>query len=731
MATVRIQLRRGTAAEWTAANPILAAGEAAIETDTNAFKFGDGTSHWNDLDYALSNTVDDYIALTEKGQATGVATLDGNGQVPLSQLGLVVNGAPELLNTLDELAQALGDDANFATTMTNQLAGKASLNGASWNVGATVVLPADTTIGSVTPTRLTYINSLASNAQTQIDNLGTDVTSVTTNFNNHKDDTTSVHGIADTTELATKTFAQNEVSTHSTDTTNIHGIADTSLLATKTYAQDTVNTHNQDTTSVHGIADTGALATLTNVSDAQAAAELTASNALGSHESDTTSVHGIADTSLLATKTYADTAVSTHNSDETNVHGIADMAALATKSYVDTADALKAPLANPTFTGTVTLPANTISQSMMSDDSVGTNEIGGLAVTTGKIADLAVTTGKIADLGVTEGKIAALAVTNAKIATNAITAEKIDSGAVTSAKIANDTIVNANINSAAAIATSKIDGLDTALSAKAPLASPALTGTPTAPLAATGTNTTQLATTSFVQQEISVLTTGAPGLLNTLDELAAALGDDANYAATVTTALTAKAPLASPTFTGTVTLPTGTVTSAMILDGTIVDGDVNASAAIAQSKISGLTTDLGLKAPKADPTFTGTVTVASAGIAFTDGTQTKEGVPSRTVIGTAIGATYNLSTGGLTLRDQLIPISGAYAVTVPTNATTAFPIGTTISFYQSAGTDGNFVEASGVTILRTPGLKLRALYSSASLTKVATDTWLLAGDLKA
>ena len=89
--------------------------------------------------------------------------------------------------------------------------------------------------------------------------------------------------------------------------------------------------------------------------------------------------------------------------------------------------------------------------------------------------------------------------------------------------------------------------IQTQIDAKAPLASPALTGTPTAPLATTGTNTTQVATTSFVQQELNILTTGAPAALNTLDELAAALGDDSNYAATITTALGTKAPLNSPT----------------------------------------------------------------------------------------------------------------------------------------------------------------------------------------
>jgi hypothetical protein len=83
------------------------------------------------------------------------------------------------------------------------------------------------------------------------------------------------------------------------------------------------------------------------------------------------------------------------------------------------------------------------------------------------------------------------------------------------------------------------------------------------------------------------------------------------------------ATLTLPTSTGTVALTTdipagvvttsdtGTVTSTMIFDGTIVNADISASAAIAQSKIDGLTTDLSAKAPLADPTFTGTVSAAS------------------------------------------------------------------------------------------------------------------------
>ncbi|MDA7086509.1 tail fiber protein [Pseudomonas sp. SA3-5] len=87
--------------------------------------------------------------------------------------------------------------------------------------------------------------------------------------------------------------------------------------------------------------------------------------------------------------------------------------------------------------------------------------------------------------------------------------------------------------------------LDAAIVLKAPLASPALTGTPTAPTAAQATNNTQLATTAFVKAAIAALIDSSPGALDTLNELAAALGDDPNFATTMTNALAGKQPLAA------------------------------------------------------------------------------------------------------------------------------------------------------------------------------------------
>ncbi|MGM3168946.1 gp53-like domain-containing protein [Dickeya chrysanthemi] len=90
----------------------------------------------------------------------------------------------------------------------------------------------------------------------------------------------------------------------------------------------------------------------------------------------------------------------------------------------------------------------------------------------------------------------------------------------------------------------------------APLASPALTGTPTAPTAEQTVNNTQLATTAFVKAAMAALVASSPATLDTLNELAAALGNDPNFATTITNALALKAPLASPAFTGTPTAPT-------------------------------------------------------------------------------------------------------------------------------------------------------------------------------
>ncbi|ENB4606696.1 phage tail protein, partial [Escherichia coli] len=85
--------------------------------------------------------------------------------------------------------------------------------------------------------------------------------------------------------------------------------------------------------------------------------------------------------------------------------------------------------------------------------------------------------------------------------------------------------------------------INNALALKAPLSNPALTGTPTAPTAAQSVNNTQIATTAFVKSAIAAMVGSAPAALDTLNELAAALGNDPNFATTMLNALAGKQPL--------------------------------------------------------------------------------------------------------------------------------------------------------------------------------------------
>lgn len=124
----------------------------------------------------------------------------------------------------------------------------------------------------------------------------------------------------------------------------------------------------------------------------------------------------------------------------------------------------------------------------------------------------------------------------------------------------------------------------------------------------------------------------------------------------IQTQLDAKAPLASPTFTGTVTLPTGTVTSGMILDGTIVNGDINSAAAIAHSKLANATAGQVLLGTTTSgvitaTTISGDITISGAGVATIQpdsvalGTDTTGNYVASLVAGTGISLANNTGEG--------------------------------------------------------------------------------------
>jgi len=210
---------------------------------------------------------------------------------------------------------------------------------------------------------------------------------------------------------------------------------------------------------------------------------------------------------------------------------------------------------------------------------------------------------------------------------------------------------------------------DTKLPGTVLLTNTALTGVPTAPTAATATNTTQIASTAYVQTNLGSYLTSA-------------------------IAATTYAPLASPTFTGTVTIPTGAsisgyapLASPTFTGSPVVPGYLTTAAA-------GST-----YAPLASPTFTGTVVIPTVTIS------------GGTVNSATIGATTAASGKFTTLQ----------ATSTITPSTTSGVVGTTLADNANAGSIGEFLSNSTTGTGITSGNTVNA--TSLSLTAGDWDVW--------
>ena len=122
--------------------------------------------------------------------------------------------------------------------------------------------------------------------------------------------------------------------------------------------------------------------------------------------------------------------------------------------------------------------------------------------------------------------------------------------------------------------------------------------------------------------------------------------------------------------------------------------------------------------------------VKAAGVVFTDGTQTKVGVPS---LSTFVEKTASYTIDTLSLRDGIVEMnsSSATTFTIPTDAALAWPVGASMDIIGTGTGEVTIVGDTGVTLNRTPGNKLRTQWSSATILKRGTDSWILYGDLKA
>jgi hypothetical protein len=424
----------------------------------------------------------------------------------LAEVTALIDGAPAALNTLNELAAAINDDPTFFTT-------------------------------------------------------------IATNLSNHQSDTTDIHGIADTSLLATKSYAD----TAEADAITAAGTAaDTKISnAVAALTKSSVGLENVDNTSD---ADKPVSTATQTALDAKAS-----DTDLSDHTSATTNVHGILDTDELATKEYVTTEIGNSTVDQSVLAG----EGIDWNGSTEQFDIDSTVVA--TLTGTQTLTNKTV--------ALGSNTV------SGTIAEFntAVTDADLATLAGTE------TLTNKTLTSPVInTPTGITKSDVGLENVDNTSDANKPVSTATQTELDAKLASATAATTYAPLDSPALTGTPTAPTATAGTNSTQVATTAYADAAVAALVDAAPETLNTLNELAAALGDDASFSTTVSTSIGLKAPLESPTFTGTV---------AGITKSMVGLGDVDNTADSAKPVSTATQTALDLKSPAASPTFTGTVTL--------------------------------------------------------------------------------------------------------------------------
>ena len=220
-------------------------------------------------------------------------------------------------------------------------------------------------------------------------------------------------------------------------------------------------------------------------------------------------------------------------------------------------------------------------------------------------------------------------------------------------------------------------------------------GTPTA-------NTTDAANTAYVDAAITTAVTNviasAPALLDTLDELAAALGDDANFATTVTTNLAAKANIASPTFTGVPAAPTASVNTNTTQIATTA---YVMAATVAPSNLTGPITSVGAATSIASQTGTGTKFVVDT---------------SPTLVTPVLGVATATSINGTTIPSSVTLVKTSDTLAVHSSTTSAQLAGV-ISDETGSGA---LVFATSPTLV-TPNLGTPSAISLTNATNTPTD----------
>ena len=387
-------------------------------------------------------------------------------------------------------------------------------------------------------------------------------------------------------------------------------------------------------------------------------------------------------------------------------------------SAIQTQIDLKAPLASPTFTGTVTVPTpigdTTAATKLYVDTTASTTASNASTALSNHEADTTNIHG-ISDTSILVTTTGTQTLTN-KTITSPAGLVKGDVGL-------------GNVDNTADTAKPVSTAQQTALDLKANLASPTFTGTPTLPtgtIATTqtaGNNSTAVATTAYVDAAdalkanlASPTFTGTPTLpTGTIATTQTALDSSTKVATTafVTSADALKADIASPTFTGTPTLPTGTIATTQTAN--------NNSTALATTAY--VDTADALKAPLASPTFTGTVTLPDNTVALgtkttgdyvatiTGGTgvtstaaTTGEGTTHSLSIGQAVATTDNVTFAGVTADNIKVGVTASNEIDTASGDLTIDSAGGTVTIDDNLTVTGNLTVSGTTTSINTETL---------------------------
>ena len=154
----QIQIRRGTAAQWTSANPTLAAGEFGYETDTNKAKIGNGSSAWTALSYAISGAAGTVTSVTAgTGLSGGTITSSGTIAIDTATTADLTTAQTLTNKTLTDPKINLALNAQTGTTYTFVLTDNGKLVTASNAAAQTYSIPTNASVAYPTGTQINII----------------------------------------------------------------------------------------------------------------------------------------------------------------------------------------------------------------------------------------------------------------------------------------------------------------------------------------------------------------------------------------------------------------------------------------------------------------------------------------------------------------------------------------------------------------------------------------------